>query len=141
MSIPDDGHVQPLQAEMPSTIKKFAFLDAIVILVLICGAVVSLPLLRSSSPALVVVYRDNRIIARYPLDQDHHFILTGAVGPVEIAIAQKRVRVIFSTCPKGICTHSMPIGQPGQQIVCVPNHMLIEIAIDKQHEDVDAVNQ
>jgi hypothetical protein len=90
---------------------------------------------------VVAVYEENRIIARYPLSEDRRFEIPGACGHVTVRVAGRHVDIPEATCPKGLCTLSRPIAAPGQQIVCVPNHVIVQIESSKDTERPDAVSE
>jgi len=122
-------------------IKVFAAADAVIIILLLGAAATCLPLLSAQAPATVAVFRDNRLIAEYPLAADREFAVTGAIGPMRIVIRDKRALVASSTCRNGICVHTAPIGVAGSQIICVPNHMVVEIRAPHPRNDADAATR
>jgi hypothetical protein len=120
------------------TEKTFTPGDAVLLLVLILGAVGAVPFIQSHSPATVVVYKDNTLYAEYPLDINNEFIIDGSVGRMKVRIGDTGVAVVSSTCSKQICLHGGVIRMPFQQLICVPNHILIEIQSKKAKEKIDA---
>jgi len=113
-----------MATQHPRTISP---LDIIIIALLLAGAVSFWPFLQSHGPATVVVFRDNRCIARYPLSSDKVFSIRGKEGAMTMEIRDNSVRVVESSCPLGICVQTGAIRRHGQQIVCAPNHVLIEL--------------
>lgn len=63
----------------------------------------------------------------------------GVLGPVIVQIDNGSARIVKSGCPKQICVHSGTIQTPGQQLVCVPNHVLVEIVPESKEGSVDAI--
>ena len=125
---------------MRQPIRLFAPLDTVVIALLAAALVLCFPLFHAIKPASAVVFRDNRKIAVYPLDQDRVFTVNGHEGPVTVSIRGKKVRILSSNCPKKICMHTAAAGDEIRQIVCVPNHIIIELQTQKDC-DLDAVTQ
>jgi hypothetical protein len=125
---------------MPHTLKSFTILDFFVILSCLGGAFLFLPLMESHAPASVAIYRDNQRIARYPLSSSKEIILQGKEGKVTISIRSGSVRVLRADCPRQICVHAGAISRSGQQIVCAPNHLLIELETSSG-KDLDAITQ
>lgn len=125
----------PLQ---PVTVKTFTSGDAVLLFVLVLSAVSAVPFIQSHSPATVVVYKDNTLYAKYPLDINNEFIIDGYEGRMKVRIADKGVAVVSSTCSKQICLHGGVIRMPFQQLICVPNHILIEIQSKNTKEKIDA---
>jgi hypothetical protein len=123
-----------------AAIRSFAFGDALIIVFLILGAFYFFPVVNNGRTGDVAIIRDNITIASYPLDPDRRFFITGKIGPMELEIKNKSVKVLSSTCPKQICLDAAPIRRSGQQIICSPNHILIEI-VSSRRNGPDAVTQ
>jgi len=103
-------------------------LDWFIAIALIAGGVSALPVLRASQSPVVTVYRDSVPVARYPIDTETAFSVEGALGPVQIAISEGTVRIVTSTCPRQVCVAAGAIRLPGSQIVCAPNHLLVQLS-------------
>jgi hypothetical protein len=125
---------------MPLTFKRFGILDAPLILALLLCAAFFLPVLSSHAPATVVVYKDNAAIATYPLTDDCAFSISGARGIMKVKIKHGAVYVDSATCPEQLCVRTKPASQAFQQIICEPNHIVIEITSSKK-APVDAVSK
>jgi hypothetical protein len=125
---------------MNQRLRIFAPLDALVVAAFLCGLGFCIPLFHALQPATVAVFRDNRKIAVYPLAENRTFTVKGREGPVTIAIQDKRVRVVSSNCPRGICMHAAAGSAEIRQIVCVPNHIIIELQAKKEG-DLDGVTE
>jgi hypothetical protein len=115
-------------------------LDIIIIIFLLSGTCACLPFLLSHGPATVVVFRDNQCVARYPLSSDKVFSIRGRDGTMILSIHDNSVRVTESSCPRGICIRTGSISRRGQQIVCAPNHILVELETSSGTQ-VDAITQ
>lgn len=125
---------------MLHTLKSFTILDFFIILSCLGGAFLFLPLMESHAPASVVIYRDNQKIAQYPLSSPKEITLRGKEGAVSISIRGGSVRVAWADCPKQICVRAGAIRRIGQQIVCAPNHLLIELETSSG-KGLDAITQ
>lgn len=124
------------------TIRTITAWDVALIIVFIVAAVYSFPVLYAHQPATVAVYKDNTLYAEYPLSEDREFSLNGYEGPMTIRIQNGHVFVHSSTCRKQICVKSGKISKPFRQIICAPNHVLIEIHSHKKTEEkIDAITQ
>ncbi|MBD3322381.1 MAG: hypothetical protein GF350_14870 [Chitinivibrionales bacterium] len=117
----------------------FGPFDIIIIALLLLISAIFLPLFQAHAPSMVVVYRDSHIIARYPLSQDAKFTVEGIIGPVTIRIRNKTVSVVRSTCRRQICVATTPISRAGRQIVCAPNHVLVQIESSSEKKAPDAI--
>jgi hypothetical protein len=112
---------------MTTTPKMFTVLDLCIIAACVAGAILFFPFLQSHSPATIAVFRDNAKVAQYPLSQDRTFSVQGNGGIMTVSVKNGSVRVLSSSCPKKLCMLAGTIRHGGQQIVCVPNHVLIEL--------------
>ncbi|HUI90926.1 MAG TPA: NusG domain II-containing protein [Chitinivibrionales bacterium] len=125
---------------MPHKLKSFTFLDFVIIASCLAGALLFLPLMQSHAPATVVVYRENKKIAQYALSSPKEITLKGKIGDLSLSIRDNSVRVAWADCPKQICVHAGAIRRVGQQIVCAPNHILIELEASSG-KGIDAITQ
>jgi hypothetical protein len=128
----------PAQAQHPR-VRRFAVLDALVVVLLVACAIAVVPLMGSQRPEMLVVYVGNRVAARYPLPGDRRFTIKGTQGNVVVEVHDGAVSVVSSSCRRQICVSTPPIRQPGQQIVCVPNRVVVEITAPKRTGAPDAV--
>jgi hypothetical protein len=85
--------------------------------------------------ALVRIVQDHQPVREIKLTQDQRLAIPG----MEIEISHGAVRVAKSDCPRGLCQHAGWISRSGSTIVCVPNHVLIEIVGQNCQSDYDAV--
>jgi hypothetical protein len=119
--------------------RAFGIVDAVMIFVLICGTVVTASMLTSGRPDLVVVFRQNAVIARYPLGKDAAFTVSGSNGPVDIEINNGAVRIVHASCPRRVCKLSGGINTTHRQLICAPNNILVQIQSSKSGSGVDGV--
>jgi hypothetical protein len=117
---------------MPLTIKLFTLFYVILILLISACTVFFMPVMKSNQPQNVSVYRDDRLIAEYPVDEDREFEIKGRIGMMKIKIQHEQVRVTESSCPEKMCVRSNPIKSATSQIICEPNHVVIEISSKRQ---------
>jgi hypothetical protein len=122
-------------------IKRIGPVDIVIILLLAAAAVAFIPAMRASAPSTIVVREDSRIVASYPLDHNVSFTVRGREGPLSISIAQKSVSVVHATCKNQVCVRSGRISRPFQQIICAPNHVIIEITSSTAADTIDAILQ
>lgn len=123
-------------------IRTFTLLDFLLILLAISGAVSSIPLIQANQPSTIAIYKDNTLYAEYPLNEEREFSIKGHEGLMKIRIRDGHVSVCSSTCRKQICVRSGAISKPYQQLVCAPNHVLIEIHSHKKTEEkIDGITQ
>lgn len=117
-----------------SALHHFSWCDAIVMVILSAGIFASIPVLNSLTPGKVIVYRDNKIIAEYPLDNNTIFDIKGKEGLMKVEISNQSVEVLSSSCSHQICVRHGAIRHAFDQIVCIPNHILITISAKKDNQ-------
>jgi hypothetical protein len=88
------------------TIAVFRWGDIIVILVLLAGCAFSIPLLSANTPQIVDIYKDNNLVATYPLVSDNIVSIEGINDTMTIAIRDAGVEVINVHCPHKLCMQS-----------------------------------
>jgi hypothetical protein len=137
---PENGGGNVTLSDMRNVrIRAFGLLDTLILVVLGLCAIGSVSLLQIAAGAECVVYRDDTVVARYPLAENRVVTVEGAVGKVTLEVSDGAVRVAHSSCPRRICVASGAIRQPGSQLICVPNHIVIEIAGPQPAAAPDAI--
>ena len=124
-----------------NSVKRITVVDIILAVILLAGAVAFVPFMRSQAQDLVVVYRGDTVLAKYPLSRNKVFTVRGRIGAMTIEIYGKSVNVRSSTCPRQICVRHRPISRAFQTIVCAPNHIIVEIQSPAAEKTTDAVNR
>jgi hypothetical protein len=120
--------------------RTLTILDVVLIAIALGGAMYSIPLIHTHQPSSIVICRDNTILAEYTCTEDREIPVSGNVGPMIIEIKNGKAAVISSTCKKQLCVKAGAIQTAHQQLVCAPNHILIEIRSNaKGQEDIDAI--
>jgi len=122
--------------------RTFTAIDAVIAAAMICGAVAAFANVDTMRPDRLVVYRQNTIIAEYPLKDDISFTVNGKIGTVGIEIKNGTANINHATCPKGICRLSGAISTPNVQLICAPNNIMVRIRSNdgkRNGGDVDGV--
>lgn len=132
-----EGGVRPAAEAAPGThaanppdrlpLCRFAWADALVILLVAAGSALTLPAFGRLAPETVAVFRENRLIASYPLAENRTVTVDGYIGAVTIEIKDRKVEISHAGCPRGVCMKTGAIGRPHRQIVCAPNRILVTI--------------
>lgn len=115
--------------------------DYLVIALVLCGALMTVPLLRQSAEASgrwAIVRLDGQIVHKLSLTQDQEVIVTGPAGETVIQVQSGRVRVLRSPGAQEICMRQGWIHKPGQALICLPNHVTIEIP---GNSGIDAISR
>lgn len=104
----------------------------IVVGVLVVGAIVTAYLLLGpaggATATNVVIHDGDGGTRTLPLDEDARIEVTTSFGTNVIVIENGTARVAEADCPKGSCMHQQPISHPGEQLVCLPHRLWVEIA-------------
>lgn len=124
--------------QFPPPPRILAAIDLFIILVIGVLSYAAFPALSSLQPDEVSVYRDNKIVATYPLATDRTLRVSGELDTMVIAIENGSVSVIKADCPHGICQKTGAIRTPHAQIICAPNHILITIT-SSESDSLDAI--
>lgn len=77
---------------------------------------------------------------RYPLDEDRIFEWQGSHGRGKVEIKGGKVRMLESTCRDQICVKKGWISRIGDAIVCMPNHVVVEI-VGEEKEEWDGITE
>jgi len=122
--------------------KRSDRITGVVILVAMALVVVFWIVIHRTPGTLAVVQVDGKVVATVDLTlhEVQTLRITGVLGPlVIVADGKGSIRVTAATCPDQICVHTIPARSPGDQVICVPNHMVI--TIEGEGTGIDAVAQ
>lgn len=86
----------------------------------------------------VSVFVNGEDFGRFSLDIDKTINVDSEFGHNIITIAGGKVYVSEADCPDKLCVLSDGIENSGQQIVCLPNRVIVEIE-DSKEGDYDAI--
>jgi hypothetical protein len=80
---------------------------------------------QSPLPKVASIYQENMKLQEIDLEKDG--ITSILNGKMKIEVKSGKIRILDSDCPQKICVKMGWIDNSGQTIVCIPNHVLIEI--------------
>ncbi|MDR0305631.1 MAG: NusG domain II-containing protein [Chitinispirillales bacterium] len=126
-------------AQLSNTIRTFGIADVFIVLIMMAGLISVFALFKSGLPDRVVVFKDNSLMAEYPLDDNIIFTVNGKNGPVIIEIKDRETKIKHVNCPHQICKRTGGISRTFGQLVCAPNNILVEIRSTKTTKSVDGV--
>ncbi len=92
--------------------------------------------------AVALVHDGDGAVHELPLDEDAELRVETSLGVNVIVVEDCAVRMAEADCPHGDCLRQHAISQPGEQIICLPHELWIEIAgddADAGEMDTDAV--
>lgn len=84
--------------------------------------------LRQGQGRWVLIYQNNQLLWQ----ADIKLPQTIQAGKMILEIKDQQVRVRQSDCPRQICTHQGWISKAGQTLICIPNQILVEIAVSRK---------
>ncbi len=117
--------------------------DWVLIAFLMIAAVLSIYLvprwLTSGSTDVEILSRD-KLLGRYPLNEDRRVEVPGPLGVTEVTIKEGRVRIQSSPCPHKTCKAMGDIGTEGGILVCLPNEIIVRVG-NGQPNGLDAVSR
>ena len=78
-----------------------------------------------SQSKIATVYQENAELIELDLQKDD--VTPILDGKMQIEVKDGKIKVVDSDCPQRLCVKMGWIEHSGQNIVCIPNHVLIEI--------------
>ena len=105
---------------------------------IVVGAVVAVALLAafllfgpwshaSGNGSFVVIHDASGEERRTPLTEDATIRVETELGRNTIVVEKGIARMAEADCPHGYCLRQQPISKPGQQIICLPHKLWVEI--------------
>lgn len=82
----------------------------------------------------VVIYYKNDVFKLLPLNEDTVYTVTTDLGSNIIEIKNKEVDMIDADCKDKLCVHEHKISYSNENIVCLPNKIVLKIENNKQSE-------
>lgn len=71
---------------------------------------------------------DGNVIQTLNLNEDGEILVHGFnVGTNRVVVKDKKVSVTEASCPDKVCIHKGWIQHTGENVVCLPNHMIARI--------------
>ena len=124
--------------------KKLNVILVVVIAALACAGLVTTRLIGVNTDAdtATVVIRDGvQNVYELPLGQDATKTVTTDLGTNVIEIKDGRVHVEEADCPNQDCVHQGWIDAAGQQIVCLPHKLTVDIVDESTETTYDVVGR
>lgn len=85
-----------------------------------------------------LIYVNDRIVSRLPLDTERTVTVHGALGDSVIRIAGGGARFIASPCSHKLCIRAGRLDYAGAGTACLPNHVSLLVTGDDRR--YDAIN-
>ncbi len=109
--------------------------DIILVAVILCVAAAGFVLWYFSAPSgnMAIVTIDGEVVYELPLSRDSETRVDSEGGYNIVAVKDGKVTVTEASCPDLICVHHRAVSLAGETIVCLPNKMVVEIAVQAEH--------
>lgn len=91
-------------------------------------------------PKKVIVSFKNEVVLRADMAKDETYQVNGTLGPVDIEVKDKKVRVEKENSPYHLCSIQGWVDNTATPIVCLPNNIVVVIETNEDG-DVDTVIQ
>ena len=125
-----------LQRNVATVVVGIAVLVAIGVAFLFFGPWRSL----ASNRAYVLIHDGSGQTHRLPLDEDASYEARTKQGTNVIVIEDGSARITAADCPKGSCMHQKPISKPGEQLICLPHKLWVEVVADDSAQGTSRAN-
>ena len=91
---------------------------------------------RGTSGRLIALVHDgDGAVHELPLDEDAVLEVATPLGANTVVVEGGSVRMDAADCPHGDCLRQRPITRPGEQIICLPHELWIEIVPEEVSHD------
>ena len=109
----------------------------LLIVVVVAAAICALRFwLGAKHPGYVTVRIDGEVVASYDLSEDQEVELNG--GTNTMRIEDGTVKMIQADCPDKLCMKQKAISKNRENIICLPNNIVLQIA-NQDESELDAV--
>ena len=123
---------------LKNVIKK-ADIFLLICLIIIGLAFTALIYAHSTSGNTVEITVAGELYGTYALDEDREIDIVHNGHTNKVIIKDGQVQMIEASCHNQLCIKQGTIGMPNQQIICLPNRVVVRIVSDKGG-DVDVIS-
>ena len=91
---------------------------------------------------VAIIHDGDGGVRELPLDTDTELTITTSLGTNTVHIESGAASIVEADCPKHECMAQRPISRPGEQLICLPHKLWVEIAASGSNGsemDVDSV--
>ncbi len=88
-----------------------------------------------------VIYSEGKIIGEYVLDVKYinEFTVKTSNGYNKIKIENGEIWIEDASCPDKYCIHQGKISGSGENLVCLPNKLIIKVESEKKNKEIDFI--
>lgn len=95
----------------------------------------------NSTNKFIRITVENQEYGEYSLSKDQELTIDNNQHRNMIQINNGSVRMLESSCKNQICVNDGVIDTVGEQIVCLPNRVVVEIIGNESEKEFDAISQ
>ncbi len=110
---------------MENYMKKKDWILIIIVLCVAACAYFSHQLLRNTGAGEVVVKVNGKLTGTYSLNEDQEITINGGSNVLEIK--NGRADMVKADCPDQLCVHQRAVSVSNENIICLPNKVIVEI--------------
>ena len=123
--------------------KRFGKNDFIffgIIVILLIGILVWFYILRPTSGDSVTITIDGEVYGIYSLEDEQEIPIPNKNGEISniLLISSGKAKMIEADCPDKLCMNQNSIYRNNENIVCLPNHVVVTIT-SKESDEIDAI--
>ncbi len=122
--------------------------------VLVAACLALVPRSTGAAPLVARIHDGEGTVRELPLERDDTLVVETPLGRNVIEVRDGAARVVEADCPNGDCLRQRPISQPGQQLICLPHQLWVEVveagapdgelnaaAVSPESDDIDLVSR
>lgn len=114
--------------------KLFKPLDLLIGVIIVVLIIVAVVFAFKPKGSFVEIYQSGEIIGKYSINSDNKIIVDGDNGRNVVVISGGKVFVLEADCKSQYCVRHNPVSAVGEQIVCLPNKLVIVIVGETEGE-------
>lgn len=95
--------------------------------VLVAACLALVPRGTGAAPLVARIHDGEGTVRELPLERDDTLVVETPLGRNVIEVRDGAARVVEADCPNGDCLRQRPISQPGQQLICLPHQLWVEV--------------
>lgn len=99
----------------------------LVAIVLALAWLLLLPRASTDAPLVARVHDADGVAHELPLDQDGQLVVQTSLGRNVLVVEKGACRMLEADCPNGNCLRQHAIDAPGQQLICLPHRLWVEV--------------
>ncbi|MBP1924948.1 hypothetical protein J2Z76_000805 [Sedimentibacter acidaminivorans] len=94
-----------------------------------------------SNTNIAVIYSEDKIVGEYILKESYknEIAVKSSNGYNNIKIENGKIWIEGASCPDQYCIHQGKISGNGENIVCLPNKLIIKVMSDKKNKEIDFI--